>query len=280
MNILILGYGYIATKLHAYFPSSVMCTKKLYSINDIHNEIINNKADVVINCIGKTGIPNIDWCELNKEETFFTNVTLAFMIREVCSALKVRMVHISSGCIYTGDGYYTEKDLPNFTGSFYSRTKTICEYGLKEFDVLQLRIRMPLDSEEHPRNLLTKLLNYDETINILNSVTVINDFLEATRFLLDNKQTGIFNIVSPKPILHTQLLELYNEYAQDKKIVKEISLDDLHDRTLAERSNCTLSTKKLLDAGFEISEFSIINCVREYAQKIGAKECLTHSETS
>ena len=168
MKVLIFGNGYIGNRLAKSIEGSVLCINKVYTINEIHTAIKQNSPNVVINCIGKVGRPNIDWCESNKEETFFTNVTLPFLMREVCSALDIKMVHISTGCIYEGKGNYTEDDKPNFHGSFYSMTKEICEDGLKHFDVLQLRIRMPIDNIVNPRNLLTKLLNYDEIINEVN----------------------------------------------------------------------------------------------------------------
>ena len=40
--------------------------------------------DVVINCAGKTGRPNVDWCEDHKEETVRANVTGPLILLDEC----------------------------------------------------------------------------------------------------------------------------------------------------------------------------------------------------
>jgi hypothetical protein len=89
----------------------------------------------------------------------------------------------SSGCIYeydeqhpmhSGKGF-TEEDPPNFSGSFYSRTKAMVENVtqtrvslltpniqlIREYsNVLTLRLRMPLSDDLHPRNFVTKITKY------------------------------------------------------------------------------------------------------------------------
>src|SRR3954468_14776067 len=44
------------------------------------------RPDVVINCAGKTGRPNVDWCEEHKAETLRANVTGALVVLEECLA--------------------------------------------------------------------------------------------------------------------------------------------------------------------------------------------------
>ncbi len=73
------------------------------------------------------------------------------------------------------------RNLPNFIQSYYGKTKYLAEQALNDFDVLQLRIMMPTGGTPHPRNLLTKLLSYQETARELNSITVIPDLMKATR---------------------------------------------------------------------------------------------------
>ena len=86
-----------------------------------------SKDTVVINCAGYTGKPNVDACELNKDQAILGNIVLPTMLSEVCESRELPFVHISSGCIYNGDDkHFSEDDEPNFTfntGSFYSGTK-------------------------------------------------------------------------------------------------------------------------------------------------------------
>ena len=90
--------------------------------------------DVIINCAGYVGKPNVDACELNKEACIKGNVMMPEMLSNLCHELMIRYVHISSGCIYTGyEKEFTEEDPPNFCfdseikGSFYSGTKALAE---------------------------------------------------------------------------------------------------------------------------------------------------------
>ena len=74
---------------------------------DIDYALFRGKPDVIINCLGKTGRPNVDWCESNKSETYESNVTLPLMIAEWCEKNEVHLIQLGSGCIYFGES-------PNF----------------------------------------------------------------------------------------------------------------------------------------------------------------------
>jgi dTDP-4-dehydrorhamnose reductase len=102
----------------------------------------------VINCAGKTGRPNIDWCEDHKPETLRSNTTGALVLLGECLQRCIYLVHLSSGCLYRGDSGGTgfgEEDPPNFLDSFYVRTKWWAEEALSEFPVLIVRPRMIFD---------------------------------------------------------------------------------------------------------------------------------------
>ena len=75
----------------------------------------------VINAAGYTGKPNVDACEQHKQETIHGNVVFPLQLEAANPVTPV--VHITSGCVYTGykAGGWTEEDAPNFdfnNGSF------------------------------------------------------------------------------------------------------------------------------------------------------------------
>ena len=45
---------------------------------------LDEQPDIVINCAGKTGHPNVDWCEDHKMETLRSNVTGPLVLLEEC----------------------------------------------------------------------------------------------------------------------------------------------------------------------------------------------------
>jgi 3,5-epimerase/4-reductase len=268
MKYLIFGNGFIGNKLLNYLPDSVIVQERVSSINDIHQQIEKYDPEVVINCIGKTGVPNVDWCEIHKEETFFSNVTVPTYMAEVCEELEKYMVHMGSGCIYEGNKQYLETYPVNFTGSFYSRTKIYSQEILQYYDnILQMRIRMPIDNVPSPKNLITKLIGYKKVINISNSVTCIPDLLQAARVLIELRRTGIYNVVNKGAITHKEILEMYCDIVNPKFMMPEIiSVDELDKITIARRSNCTLSTVKLEREGIYMkpAKYAIAECMKHY----------------
>lgn len=100
MKIITLGDGFVAKHL----PYQRF-TKKLPNDDLTFNEWVLDKyePDVVINCIGKTGRPNVDWCEANKEDTYLANVTLPSVLAGNCLKRNIHFINIGSGCIYFGN---------------------------------------------------------------------------------------------------------------------------------------------------------------------------------
>jgi len=247
-KILIVGNGYLGNKFHDYFKESFISNSKILSQKDAVLEIEKYSPNFLINCAGKTGRPNIDWCEDHKKETFESNVLLPINLAKACEKTKTNLIHLGSGCIYEGDNNgkgFSETDEPNFYGSFYSITKNLSEELLKEYNPLQLRLRMPIDSDLGPRNFVTKISTYKKVINIQNSMTIVEDMLKATQILMEKKKTGIYNLVNPETISHKEILRLYTDLINPNHKYEEITLDELHSFTKAKRSNCVLDTKKL-----------------------------------
>src|SRR3989344_290490 len=127
MNVLLFGStGYMGQQFLTLFPDAATPHIDIAHPQAVSEELDRVKPDIVINAAGKTGRPNVDWCEDHKEETLHANVTGALVLLEECLKRNIYLVHMSSGCIYEGDkggAGFTEEDPPNFSGSFYSRTK-------------------------------------------------------------------------------------------------------------------------------------------------------------
>lgn len=253
MKYLIFGNGYIGNKFkEAIGEEAAISGVDISDYQAVSQEITNSKPDVVINCAGKTGKPNVDWCEDHKVETVTSNVTGPLVLLRACSEEGVYWVHVGSGCVYTGDNGgvgYSEDDTPNFFGSFYSRTKAWSESILKEFPVLQLRLRMPVDDMPGPRNLITKITTYKKVISIPNSVSVLEDFLSASLVLIKQRASGIYNMTNPGGIEHREILDMYREIVDPSFVYELFSLEELGVVTKAGRSNCVLASDKREAAG-------------------------------
>lgn len=268
MYHVILGKGFVGTHLSHHFKLNNI-EHKIFSQseldytdpNALRDYLNDNDKDIkwVINCSGYTGVPNVDACEDNKELCYAYNVLYPMQVVKLCDRFKIPVIHIGSGCIYSGyDKAYTEEDTPNFgmysnESSYYSKCKHVFETFAKEFNCYVLRIRIPFTDVLTRKNYFSKLLNYDTLINELNSVTSLNDFDEfIVRFMSVKPEYGIYNVVNPEPVKAEEVVQIL----KDNKIVNSnwrfIELKDLN--TKANRSNCVLSTSKIDNLGLQLPE--------------------------
>lgn len=247
--------GYIGGHLRMRYPQAICPTTDIADALRIASLLEEHHPDIVINAAGKTGRPNVDWCEDHKEETVRSNVLGPLVLLDECSKRKIYWVHLGSGCIYQGDKHgagFTEEDPPNFVGSFYSRTKAWSDQMLSEFSLLNLRLRMPFDSSNEPRNLINKLVRYSRVLDTKNSLTFIPDFLDVLDQLITKKVTGTFNVVNPGAISPYEIMEQYKKIVDPSHSFERLTLDHLSDVTKAGRSNCILSIEKMKKEGISL----------------------------
>lgn len=253
MKVLIFGSrGYLGQQFLTLYPDALTPSADIADRAAIADFLDREKPDVVINCAGKTGRPNVDWCEDHKDETIHANVLGPLVLREECARRNIYWVHLSSGCIYEGDNDgrgFTEEDEPNFTGSFYARSKIWSDQILREFPVLILRIRMPFDDSRHERSLITKIAKYRKVLDVQNSLTYLPDFLQAANVLIERRRTGIYHAVNPGMISPFEIMTFYKEVVDPSHTIERLSLDHIGDVVKAGRSNCKLSTAKLEKEG-------------------------------
>lgn len=263
-NILILGDGYLGNEIFNFLK------KKAYNLykkskseldyndsNSLGRYILNNDINLVINCSGFTGKPNVDEAEHKKQLCWQLNVVSPLQVAKTCNGLGVKCVHVSSGCIYSGySKHFVEEDTPNFglfnESSFYSKSKHAFETLTQDLNLKILRIRMPICYDlTNPRNYLNKIMKYPNLIDFSNSKTFIPDLCGFIDTMLDQPNSwwggkqDIYNIVNPEPLATYDVVELLNkgnEGGWRKLDPKWITLSELD--TVAPRSNCVLNNNK------------------------------------
>lgn len=225
-----------------------------FIVKNQHNPHYNFwKLTTVFNCAGYIGKPNVDACEANPAGTILGNGVLPGEIAAMCKRLKYKFVHISSGCIFTGyDKEFTENDRPNFSfgvGSIYSASKAMGEERIAKINknTYIFRLRIPFDSENSPRNYITKMLSYDKLLDAENSMSNLDDFVTCTLHLLATEAPyGIYNVTNPGSITTREVTELINKYIDSDKQFEFYDSEDVFNKAVrAPRSNCVLSTNKL-----------------------------------
>ncbi len=284
MKILTLGKGFVSDHL----PYPVISDRVIPDDVAIRLMLKAYKPDVLVNCIGKTGRPNVDWCESNKAETYMANVTLPAILASECEKQGIHLIHIGSGCIFFGDSprvsYPLNNDRDYFpipdTGwkeedfanpkSFYSQTKYAADLTIGSMsNVSVLRIRMPISTKSDPRNFITKVRNYSQVIDLPNSMTLMDDLVRCVDWVAKGNKTGIYHVTNPQPITAAQVMREFQKYQPLHKfeVIDEGELDKL---TLAKRSNCLLNTDKLRESGFTMSpsEDGLKACLAAYIKNI------------
>jgi len=285
MKILILGSnGFIGSNFNKFLRQK---NCEVYELNrkdcnflnkdDFFKKIKTINPLYIINSAGYTGKPNVDACELNKESCWNGNITLVKYLSNICHDLNIRYVQISSGCIYTGTknkNGFTELDEPNFSFdhqpcSYYSGTKAVMEDVLKcDYNAYICRLRIPFNNIANPKNYITKLINYNKLLNATNSLTNIDDFLNACFYLLKNNiDTGIYNVTNTGSITTKEITKLISKHIIDKQFSFFKNEDEFYSiAAKTPRSNCVLDNTKLQKTGFKIEDVkeSILKSIKNY----------------
>lgn len=274
MSILVFGPGFLGHRLAASLPGAVLSTADITDAAAIRSEIDRVRPRAVVNAAGKTGKPNVDWCESHPVETFRSNVTGALCLAEVCGAASVHLVHLASGCIFYGDspspGGWREDDFAN-PSAVYSRSKYAADLVLSTLPHVAIaRLRMPIDDAPGPRNLITKLAAYPQVIDVENSVTVVTDLLAVVAELVERRASGIFHVVNPGTMRHRDLLALYKELVDPDHRVTLVTPEQLlaQGAIAKARSNCVLSSRRLEELGIRMRPIDVAlrDCMQSYAR--------------
>ena len=232
----------------------ILATARLDNYPAILSEIKSENPDFVINSAGITGVPNVDWCENNKQATIFTNVIGTINLAMACSIESVHMTNFASGCIYTYDKIgkeliyrkFLETDEPTFYKSTYSFSKAMAQKLLDFYpNVLTLRLRMPITYDLNPKSFLTKITKYAKVINIPNSMTILPQLLPIALEMTLQKITGIYNFTNPGAISHNEVLTLYRDYVDSTFTWTNFTVEEQDTILKAPRSNCELDTTKI-----------------------------------
>jgi len=251
MTILVFGAGFLGKRLAQTVPGAHLSAVDIADPAAVGRELEAQRPSAVINAAGKTGTPNVDWCESHPHETARSNTVGPLVLAEACAKTDTYLLHLASGCVFYGSspqqGGFREGDFANPI-STYSRSKYAADLLLGRLPNVGIaRLRMPIDSKPNARNLITKLAAYRQVVDVENSVTVVDDLVNVILGLVEKRATGVFHATNPGTMRHRDLLALYREVVDPSHSYELIPEDELVRRGLAleKRSNCILSSQRL-----------------------------------
>ncbi|GMU25936.1 sugar nucleotide-binding protein [Patescibacteria group bacterium] len=275
-RILIFGPGYLGNAFNNVWDDAVLTLERADDPAGIERALDEHSPEFVLSAVGKTGRPNVDWCESNQLETIRGNVLAPLMLAEACQKRGIHMTHLASGCIFYGESPdpagWREDDFAN-PSAMYSRSKYSADLVLATLrNVAIVRLRMPIDGKPGPRNLITKLAHYPKIVDVENSVTVVPDLINAVRQLMEKRGQGVFHAVNDGTMRHRDLMALYKELVDPEHRNEWISTDELVSQGLAVkgRSNCILQNNRLKELGIEMRPIHVAlrECMERYAEAV------------
>lgn len=169
-------------------------------------------ASLVINAAAFIPKPSVIKCESFKIDTLCGNVMLPFDLVSMCKMSDIPIIHLSTGCLFDEQREYTENDKPTrgWDGhcGFYVGTKLLAEELVREYEKHYiLRLRLPFDEVDHPKNYLTKLTKFETVFDHTNSLTHRGDFSKWVLDLWEKRAPfGTYHCVNEGQVSARQVL--------------------------------------------------------------------------
>lgn len=247
------------TRMNKTFHKS---NARLEDVGKIENELNTIRPKYVINSAGITGVPNISWCETNREKTIETNVTYQLSLAKLCNERNIHLTVISSGVIFKNDKYYSEEEEGNYTGNFYGLCRVYLENLMKQYkNVLHVRINYPISNNASSKNLITKLLGFKKIENNTLTITYLDELIPVLINMIqdDTINKGVCNLVNKGDISLVDILQIYSRY-------KEHSYEIANTQT-NNKSSSLLSIGKLAKYNVSDIKYAVDDCIQKYISK-------------
>lgn len=211
---------------------------------------IPQDTDYVINCIGIIK-PFIETTGIVR--TLQVNSVFPHQLANYCNDHGIRLIHITTDCVYSGqDGSYVEDD-PHDVTDVYGRTKSLGE-PIKDAMVLRTSI---IGREIHKQASLVAWVQSQsgQTVNgfcnhYWNGVTT-KTYAECCRQIIDNDwwKKGLYHIFSPTAVTKQHLVQMISDALELGVTVNLTNAAVACDRTLSTNETlcCSLRIPELAE---------------------------------
>jgi len=260
----------------------------------VKHELENVSPTHVVSFIGRTHgsingkiYPTIDYLEQSGKlvENVRDNLFSPLVLAELCRSKQIHYTYLGTGCVFTFDDEhpfgqerngFDESSKPNFFGSSYSIVKGFTDRFIHMYGdhVLNLRIRMPINGENNPRNFITKITNYDQICSIPNSMTVLPELLVYVLEMMKQKTVGTMNLTNPGLITHNEILDMFKEIVNPDFTWKNFSQEEQLKILAADRSNNFLDTTRLSTMFPQVRHIkdAVRECLYDYKRSLEADD--------
>jgi len=191
MKILLVGHkGYLGKYIHKHLDCDILDSRDIYDNGTSY--------DYVINCIGK---PNLEYCEKNIEETYYSNCGVVADIVKYHPQSKI--LNFSSYYVYDEDGFCNEE----------SKTTDQYQYCSQKLESESLftngttfRIGKLFGDQDLSQNKLTEYIIRNQTLtldDVLFNPTSLKQVFNVVNYeLTTNNLNGVYNLSNHGYISH------------------------------------------------------------------------------
>lgn len=194
---MLLGHGYIGSVFAEEMTRRGIPFEHFNHANFPHP----NQFKLVINACAFIPPRSVSRCDQFPSETIQGNLLMVSELAHGCALYGVPLMHLSTACLFDEERDYSELDSPqrgfNSYCGMYVGTKLMAEEAASRAKHYILRIRLPFDENDHHRNYLSKICQYPEVYDHVNSLSHRLDCVKAALDLWELKAPfGTYHVAS------------------------------------------------------------------------------------
>ncbi len=265
MKIFIFGSnGMLGNYVKSYLSNNfkiIPLTRKDYdlsklSIDTLTQLLVENNIqanDVVVNCAGV--IPQAGkQRSLNTRLYFTINCLFPVVLSQICQKYKVKMIHITTDCVFSGkDGNYNEDSIHDETND-YGMSKSLgetCHATIIRTSIIGEELENKRSLLEWVRQNKGKSIN-GYTNHFWNGVTCLQ-LAKIINTLIDNNLywEGVRHIFSPRSVTKYELVSVINKIYNLSININEFTTDNKIDKTITSKYDTLF---KIEDLELQISD--------------------------
>jgi dTDP-4-dehydrorhamnose reductase len=229
MKILLLGAnGYLGSYLHG----------NLSVPHDTYQKTLH--YDYIINCIGR---PDVDWCELNNDESYFSNYKI---IENLTITSKAKIINFSSYYVYDDLGQCTE--LAKTTNAYnYMKHKLQAERIVTTYNGVSFRVGKLFGHHDiSKQNKLTEYIIKNNAL-VLDEINFNPTSLKQVHKIVEHELKhncfkGVYNLANAGIATHVDYGIFISNLLDNSK---EISIIERSKRSFHNYGKFCMSTNKI-----------------------------------
>jgi len=234
-----------------FLPGVEISYGSLNTSDECLSLLAKHQPHIVIHTVGLT---DIEKCEAEPRLARKINVDLARNIAIACNQENIKLVHISTDHLFSGDHEFSSEESETKPVNNYAHTKIQAEnevlYNCKSSLIIRTNFfGWGTSYRQSFSDFVLKNLENEQKIDLFSDVffnpILINELSKLTHQLVDINAEGLFNIVSSERMSKYEFgIKLANCFNLDTDLINEISIKDKKNLVIRPK-DMSLSNEKI-----------------------------------